>query len=136
MRKCRSDISFCISVSVDRLPTLTQHLTVLPNKQQGLSELEAKIHENSLANIEMKRAEMQVAIPKFCLKADLDLKDALIGMGMPDAFDEKTADFSGISVEKDLFVSDIFHKSFIDVNEGGCEAAAATFSSSCLKLSV
>ena len=38
-------------------------------------------------------------------------------------FDERVADFSGVSGEKDLHVSNIFHKSFIDVNEGGSEAA-------------
>ena len=111
-------------------------MIVLPNKQQGLSEMEAKINENSLdeENIEMKRATMHVAIPKFKIEADLNLKDVLIKMGMSDAFDESTADFSGISGEKDLYVSNAIHKSFIDVNEEGCEAAAAVATGLCLKL--
>jgi len=99
---------------------------VLPNKIHGLLELESKMHETSLANVKMRCAELHVAIPKFKLDADVKLKDILIHMGMPDMFDERVADFSGVSGEKDLYVSNIFHKSFIDVNEEGSEAAAAT----------
>lgn len=107
---------------------------VLPNKPQGLSELEAKLHENFMdgGNVEMRSAKMHVAIPKFKLEADIKLKDLLIEMGMSDVFDGKTADFSGMSGKKDLYVSNVFHKSFIDVNEEGSEAAAAT--GLCLKL--
>ena len=96
---------------------------VLPNKIHGLIELESKMHETSLANVEMRSFKLHVAIPKFKLDADVKLKDILIHMGMPDMFDERVADFSGVSGEKDLHVSNIFHKSFIDVNEGGSEAA-------------
>ena len=99
---------------------------VLPNKIHGLLELESKMHETSLANVEMRSFKLHVAIPKFKLDADVKLKDILIHMGMPDMFDERVADFSGVSGEKDLHVSNIFHKSFIDVNEEGSEAAAAT----------
>lgn len=101
---------------------------VLPNKIDGLPELESKLHETSLddSNMDMRSAKLHVAIPKFKLEADVKLKEILISMGMSHMFDEKTADLSGISGEKDLFVSNIFHKSFIDVNEEGSEAAAAT----------
>ena len=101
---------------------------VLPNKIDGLPELESKLHESSLdeSNIEMLSAKTHVAIPKFKLEANVQLKDLLIKMGLPDLFDENVADFSGISGKKDIYVSEIFHKSFIDVNEEGSEAAAAT----------
>lgn len=101
---------------------------VLPNKIDGLPELELKMHEASLddSNVEMRSAKLHVAIPKFKLDADIKLKDILIKMGIADLFDANAADFSGISGEKDLFVSNIFHKSFIDVNEEGSEANAAT----------
>ena len=101
---------------------------VLPNKVDGLPELESKLHESSLdeSNLKMLRAKTRVAIPKFKLEANVQLKDLLIEMGLPDLFDESAADFSGISGKKDIYVSEIFHKSFIDVNEEGSEAAAAT----------
>nr|CAH0111245.1 unnamed protein product [Daphnia galeata] len=111
---------------------------VLPNKIHGLLELESKMHETSLddSNVEMRSAKLHVAIPKFKLDADVKLKDILIHMGMPDMFDERVADFSGVSGEKDLYVSNIFHKSFIDVNEEGSEAAAATGSTARMKRSL
>ena len=101
---------------------------VLPNQVDGLPALEEKISENFMNQIDHFPMvnKLHVAIPKFKIEADVQMKELLAKLGMGEMFDEKTADFSGISGKKDLYVSQVFHKSFIEVNEEGSEAAAAT----------
>ncbi len=70
-------------------------------------------------------ASLAVALPKFTFEYDVALKPTLEALGVSTAFDER-ADFSGITTEADLFVSDAFHKAFVAVDEEGTEAAAAT----------
>jgi len=70
--------------------------------------------------------EVQVEFPRFKTTSSFALKKTLSGMGMPRAFLGGTADFTGISGSKLFFLSDVYHKAFVDVNEVGTEAAAAT----------
>jgi serpin B len=63
-------------------------------------------------------------MPKFTYESEFGLADTLAGMGMPDAFGK--ADFSGMDGTHDLFISNVFHKAFVAVDEAGTEAAAAT----------
>ena len=67
----------------------------------------------------------QVNLPKFKLEETYDLKDILVSMGMVDAFSPQKCDFSGMSCDN-LVLSKVVHKSFVEVNEEGTEAAAAT----------
>jgi len=66
-----------------------------------------------------------VALPKFRVESQFSLRKALSAMGMPGAF-SNSADFSGIDGRGKLAISEVVHKSFVDVSEQGTEAAAAT----------
>ena len=63
-------------------------------------------------------------LPRFTMAARYELSDTLAAMGMPHAF--QRADFSGMTGRKDLFISNVIHKAFIEVTEEGTEASAAT----------
>jgi serine protease inhibitor len=70
-------------------------------------------------------SEAVISLPKFKLNCRLDLSSDLAGMGMASAFGSG-ADFSGMTGSRNLFISSVVHQAFIDVNEEGTEAAAAT----------
>ncbi|XP_071398825.1 leukocyte elastase inhibitor-like isoform X2 [Centroberyx affinis] len=74
----------------------------------------------------MDTVEVQVALPRFKMEEKYDLKEILSSMGMVDAFDMGMSDFSGMSPANDLVLSKVVHKAFVEVNEEGTEAAAAT----------
>uniref|UniRef100_A0A8C3XY81 Serpin B10 n=1 Tax=Catharus ustulatus TaxID=91951 RepID=A0A8C3XY81_CATUS len=74
----------------------------------------------------MMKAEVDLYLPKLKVEENYDLKSPLSSMGIQNAFDPSQADFTGMSVKKDLFISQVIHKAFVEVNEEGTEAAAAT----------
>ena len=74
----------------------------------------------------MELCNVQLNLPKFKLEETYDLKSTLSSMGMSDAFNQSKADFSGMSSERNLFLSSVFHKCFVEINEQGTEAAAGT----------
>jgi serpin B len=69
--------------------------------------------------------KVEVFLPRFKLTQEFSLNDTLAAMGMTEAFTDR-ADFSGMDGGRDLFISAVFHKAFVEVNEEGTEAAAAT----------
>ncbi len=69
--------------------------------------------------------DMDIALPKFKFEYETSLNNVLASMGMGIAFTD-FADFSGISSDYQLLITEVKHKTFIDVNEDGTEAAAAT----------
>jgi serpin B len=103
-------------------------VVLLPRKIDGLSEIERTLTPESLAHslAKLHRVEVHVALPKCQFVAESQLQDALSQMGMPLAFRPGEADFSGMDGKRDLFLSAVVHKAFVDVNEEGTEAAAAT----------
>jgi serpin B len=103
-------------------------VVLLPKKVDGLSDLESKLTAASLDQWRTSATSRDVIVflPKFKTTAQFQLADVLKAMGMASAFDAKTADFSGMTGGRDLFISAVLHKAFVDVNEEGTEAAAAT----------
>jgi len=73
----------------------------------------------------LQYTEVALTMPRFEFDSEFSLKDTLAGMGMPIAF-SSGADFSGMTGNPELFISDVVHKAFVAVDEAGTEAAAAT----------
>jgi serpin B len=101
---------------------------LLPKKRDGLKKLEASLTSKNIRIWlgSMRKVEAILYMPKFKMDSSFFLKNALSSMGMPDAFSPDKADFSGIASGRDLYINDVIHKAFVDVNEEGTEAAAAT----------
>lgn len=104
---------------------------ILPKKRDGVAALEKKITPESLARWTsgLVNAEIAVTLPKFEIICPTKLTGTLQRMGMEDAFSPERARLDGISTPPPgykLFISDVFHKAFINVDENGTEAAAAT----------
>ncbi|XP_075069076.1 serpin B6-like isoform X2 [Mixophyes fleayi] len=96
----------------------------------GLEKLEQELTYEKFANWtnpeNFERTEMELLLPKFKLEDFYDLESVLGNLGMIDAFDIGKCDFTGMSGSRDLVLSKVVHKSFVEVNEEGTEAAAAT----------
>ncbi|KRY01739.1 Actin-related protein 2/3 complex subunit 2 [Trichinella pseudospiralis] len=101
---------------------------LLPKQRFALQEMENSLTSNQLAEMFQNGAivDVTVKIPKFSFTSASNMKDVLTELGMGIIFDGENADFSKICKRKDIFVSDILHKAFLEVNEEGTEAAAAT----------
>lgn len=101
---------------------------LLPKEADGLGALEGSLTEASLAGwlqgLAGRRVNLEV--PRFRLSQGFDVRDALEALGMADAFDPARADFSGMTGRRDQALSAVLHKAFVEVNESGTEAAAAT----------
>jgi len=96
---------------------------ILPNEKDGLAEMEQKLRTFDLSTIQFTKTKVALSLPKFKLETTIDLKKIYMKMGMTKMF--SGADFSLMSDEP-LEVSDAVQKTFMDVNEEGTEAAAAT----------
>jgi serpin B len=103
-------------------------LILLPSQVDGLPRLEQELSPAFLSNVlaQMGQHEVEVYLPKFTLASSFNLTQTLADMGMQDAFTPGVANFSGIDGGDDLFLSFVLHKAWVQVNEAGTEAAAAT----------
>jgi len=103
-------------------------MVVLLPKEDSLTKTEASLNAEELYALMQSAESRQVKVyfPKYTLKTKYErLGRTLAAMGMPTAFSDN-ADFSGMDGTKSLFISDVIHQAFVDVNEEGTEAAAAT----------
>jgi serpin B len=100
-------------------------IILLPGKGKE-EEFENKLQQqadNWLKN--MKPQEVAISLPKFRMETGFEASELLKGLGMKEAF-SNDADFLGISVKEPLKIDKVIHKAFIQVDEDGTEAAAAT----------
>jgi len=99
---------------------------LLPKEINGLARLEERLTIQNLARWTQKlwSTKVHVFLPKFKITFPFRLDDTLKSMGMVDAFGN--ADFSGMDGTRSLLIGAVLHKAFVDINEEGTEAAAAT----------
>jgi serine protease inhibitor len=113
-------------------------IILLPKAMEGLSEFEQSLSPADMQKLldQLRPAgKVIVTMPKFKIEAQFGLGDTLIAMGMKKAFDVNMADFTGMASRKTMqrdgklynfYISAVIHKAYVDVNEEGTEAAAAT----------
>jgi serpin B len=102
---------------------------ILLPKQGTALDMNADVLAGWLGKLENRR--VQVAVPKFRVESDFSLAHCLAAVGMRSAFTSE-ANFSGIDDRRDLQLSEVIHKAYVDVDEEGTEAAAATGASAAL----
>lgn len=103
-------------------------IVILPTARDGLPALEKKLDAAAFEKLlkTLRPSEVDVWLPRFKIEQQAALGPTLAAMGMPSAFRESAADFSGMTGGKGLWISAVIHKAFVEVNEEGTEAAAAT----------
>ena len=102
-------------------------IVLLPNEVDGLAGLEAELTTEKLARWTdlQQQQQIEVMLPKFRVETRFDLGGVLVALGMGSAF-SSSADFSRMLGDVQAGISKVIHQAFVDVNEEGTEAAAAT----------
>jgi serpin B len=103
-------------------------LLIVPD-QGRFTDVEAQLETGLIeqaAGALTDTGQVWLSMPKFTFRTQAALADALKALGMPKAFDHTTADFSGMTTEEPLCISEVIHEAYIAVDEEGTEAAAAT----------
>jgi serine protease inhibitor len=102
-------------------------VVILPKKRDGISVVEKLLSADAIGSWigQIHKEEINIFIPKFKTTKEFLLNQPLSALGMKDAFGSD-ADFSKMTGNKDLVISAVIHKAFVEVNEEGTVAAAAT----------
>ncbi len=104
-------------------------LIILPQQRGKINDFISALTDIKLQNISdsLNNTKVIVKMPKFKIELTGILNSPLINMGMVSAFDPYgSADFSRIDGKRDLFISNVIHKTYIELDEEGTEAAAVT----------
>uniref|UniRef100_A0A8C4X064 Antithrombin-III n=1 Tax=Eptatretus burgeri TaxID=7764 RepID=A0A8C4X064_EPTBU len=107
-------------------------ILLLPTRRYQLAEIEARMSPDSMNRWlkAMREQQVFVSLPRFKLEDSFSLKEHLHDLGLIDIFSAQHADLSGMIVpdsnHRGLYASDAYHKAFIEVNEAGSEAGAAS----------
>ncbi len=136
MMENESDYRFAVSENLKSLTIKYQDGDYLmhvfmPTDEQPLSELYQNLDRETFESMKPTNQEnITLRFPKFTLEDELGLVETLEAMGIKTAFNENLADFSEmVDLEElgfNVFISDVLHASFIEVDEKGTEVAAAT----------
>ena len=121
-KKFSYGISQELKAKVLELPYKGEKLSMvilLPNQTDGITALKEELTADHLMNFETtfkvyKEITVAVYLPRLKLEASIDLEKVLTGLGLKDAFDAHKADFSGMDGSRNLFISRVIHKAFID----------------------
>ena len=102
-------------------------IVFLPSRKERLSRLEKSLNVNDVRAIiaSLQARKVDVYLPRFRINSKFYLANVLSSMGMSDAF-SKRADLSGMTGNKELQISKVIHQAYVNVDEKGTEAAAAT----------
>ena len=102
-------------------------IIILP-KENDLHSVEETLYFKKIREIEdsMGSETVRLSLPKFKFETDYMFSGTLKNMGVVTAFSDEDADFSGMDGTGELYVREVVHKAFVEVNEEGTEAAAAT----------
>ncbi len=102
-------------------------MVVLLPRSGRFEEFESLLDARRVAAIidDIGYRRVRLTMPRFEFESEFSLKQTLAAMGMPAAFSAE-ADFSGMTGNRELLISDVIHKAFVSVDEAGTEAAAAT----------
>lgn len=96
---------------------------ILPNKDDGLADLESKINSKNLEGLiqetHTRKEHMLLKLPKFSLQNQFSLNKALTSLGMNEAFKAAEANLSKINGTNKLFLSEVQHKTILEVDEKG-----------------
>ncbi|MDP8268842.1 MAG: serpin family protein [Candidatus Tenebribacter davisii] len=102
-------------------------IIILPKKDKDINEFISNLNAEDWNSWLSKFSKQSgsLYLPKFKIEYELEMNDVLKSLGMPNAFTD-AADFSKMTKEQRLFISNVKHKTFVHVNEEGTEAAAVT----------